>query len=374
MRRRWIELCAGTGATTLRLVGGPRLNPVVGMIGCKRRQASTILGMCGRRPGEGASAILLVDAGPWGWVWPTLLEHPGGVAGHMRGWVGRDPRVLWTDLAAEGPPEDLVERAAAWLCGVPRPAGQKGDGRLVATDHATGRTMRDGQTGQDRRRLRQGSGAGRPDQPAGQRNPTGEMGTSGKGLTSPETVARRVEVVARWLVLQAGSSRGKAVTVGPNGTWKTHGFAHLSDLARAKGFRYRFDVEVLADRVEALRFPGGNVAVYNGDVADLVPTGDLSDTDVLFDPPYVDRTGYGWDCARAQVVTTATSFADAGARVLVCEAEPVAELVELGWLPYNLSHLGRSNAGPEWVTTNAPAARFPQVGEQRRLFAPGVPL
>lgn len=58
---------------------------------------------------------------------------------------------------------------------------------------------------------------------------------------------------------------------------------------------------------------------------------------VLFDPPYVNTTGYAHDLPRPDVVAIAERWAAAGCTVAICEQEPIAELptwerVEIGGL------------------------------------------
>lgn len=104
--RLFAELFAGTASTTLRLVGGPRMRPPVGYMGSKAGLASSILSTLGLHPGQGADAVLLVDAGPWGWAWSTMLDRDGAAATAdvLRGWAGRDPSELWRELADQPPP------------------------------------------------------------------------------------------------------------------------------------------------------------------------------------------------------------------------------------------------------------------------------
>lgn len=85
---------------------------------------------------------------------------------------------------------------------------------------------------------------------------------------------------------------------------------------------------------------------------------------VLLDPPYVGTVGYPCgDMPRDEVVSLALDWHGAGADVIVCEAEPVAELVALGWVAECIQE-GKGNArarmqararqsgsrGAEWVT------------------------
>jgi hypothetical protein len=231
----------------------------------------------------------------------------------------------------------------------------EGLSRLVTSDHATGRVMIAGQTGDVR--LVQASGGERRDtpQPAGQRNTEGEI-TRSKGITDPGTVARRIEdiehAVTSWLVLQSGNALGKPVEVRPDGSWGLAGYAHLSDSARSKGFKSRVRPEIIADHVE--RLPGvGTIGVYHGDARDLVLVGDHSRTVVYFDPPYLGRTGYGWDLPREEVLAFARGCSDTGAVVVVSEAEPLD--LGPGWFHVELTHYGRKGGGTEWITCNRPS-------------------
>ena len=69
----WVEPFAGAAACAIRLVGGAWLSPPVAWMGGKRRLASSILAAMGAPEGR-PSRVVLADAGPWGWVWPLLLD------------------------------------------------------------------------------------------------------------------------------------------------------------------------------------------------------------------------------------------------------------------------------------------------------------
>jgi hypothetical protein len=60
---------------------------------------------------------------------------------------------------------------------------------------------------------------------------------------------------------------------------------------------------------------------------DVVPPGSV----VVIDPPYVGTCPYAHDLPRAEVVRVARAWAAKGARVAVCEAEAIGELVAEGW-------------------------------------------
>jgi hypothetical protein len=103
--RLFAELCCGSAAVTLRLLGGPRAKPPVSYMGSKRGYATAILGAMGLHAGQGAKAVLLCDPGPWSRVWRVLVTPEGcrEVAAIIRGWVGEDPRALWTRLRETAP-------------------------------------------------------------------------------------------------------------------------------------------------------------------------------------------------------------------------------------------------------------------------------
>lgn len=113
--RLFAELFAGTASLSLWLLGCPQ--PPCGYMGSKRRFASEIAAVAGLRSALGAGAILLVDAGPWGRTWPTLVGERGDdVVRLLRQWADDcDPFELWYELCASPEPVDDVEHAAAYL-------------------------------------------------------------------------------------------------------------------------------------------------------------------------------------------------------------------------------------------------------------------
>ena len=112
----WVEPFAGAAACALRLVGGPRLRPVISWTGGKRRLARSITEAMGV-PRSRPSRVILNDAGPWGWVWPLLLRRESAlaVAEVLRAWGGEDRRELWSRLSVRPPVGDPVADAAQWL-------------------------------------------------------------------------------------------------------------------------------------------------------------------------------------------------------------------------------------------------------------------
>jgi hypothetical protein len=310
----WVEPFAGAAACALRLVGGRGLTPAVSWMGSKRRLAGDILGAMGVPAGR-PSRVLLGDAGPWGWVWPLLLkpENSARVAAVLRSWAGEHHRALWDRLFAEPPREDLHERAAQWLwlqsraaSGVPMWWSEWLDG--------------------GRGRWEQGSGEGRPPQPAGQRG-TWRMGEE-------QRKSRRGD--------RGASQKGTSRDVG--------GMS---------------DPRTIADRLDAIALAAQAVSwdVFHGRAEALVPhlTGP---TWALLDPDYQGATGYGWTCSRPDVVSTAIRWAMAGAVVGVCEAVP---LTIPGWHALELT---REGGKPEWLTMSRAPARLPE--RQASLFSEGA--
>lgn len=270
--RTLVDLCAGAAAVSLRALAGARLDPPVSWMGGKRSLAGDILAAMGweGRPDR----VVLVDAGPWGWVWPVLLDPEQGarVCVILREWEGSDPRALWDALAAEPPAEDLAERAAQWLwlqCRAP-------SGVPIV--------WREGQwwKGSGSKATQRGRDASRPV----------------TGIIHPATIADRIDAI-RWAV---GAS-------------------------------------------------GAQVEVRHCDVSEVEP---IPGSVVYFDPPYVGCTGYGWDCARAEVLAVAQRWADAGCLVAVSEAVP---LDLEGWHPMDLTPRVRRGGKPEWLTLSRPPVR-----------------
>ncbi len=97
----------------------------------------------------------------------------------------------------------------------------------------------------------------------------------------------------------------------------------------------------------------------------------------MIDPPYVGTTGYAHDLPRGEVVRIARAWRDAGARVAVCEAEPIQELVEEGWafIDYADQRVGQkrtfSKQQREVLTMSEPAAKGWRKAEQVGLFGGG---
>ena len=101
----------------------------------------------------------------------------------------------------------------------------------------------------------------------------------------------------------------------------------------------------------------------------LTPTADLPvpplppGTVVYMDPPYAGTTGYKHALDRTAVIEIARRWHDAGARVYISEAEPIAAL---GWHHVEITSERKGQARtfgatPEWLTcSHRPAWTPPQ--------------
>lgn len=355
------ELFAGSGAVTLQLVGGAKLGPPVSYMGSKRYYAIAILAAFGLLPGLGAGSLLLCDGGPWGWVWQALADPTlaRAVAAVLRSWRHEDPTELWRRLAAEPPPEVLVELAATvlWLQG--RTASNVPLWWEPAQGEAAGRWVMQSDDAKPYRAQQ-------------------VHGGRYSGLRSTETVADRVSVIAdamaRWIALQEGNHAGKAVHV-TDGRWKVHGYGHLSNSARERGFKERLRVDLVADQVEQVAaLPWAPLGIVHGDVdaaLALLPH-DLSEAVVYLDPPYQGATRYAVSCERERVLDLARELDGRGAFVGISEAEP---LPLPGWHSIEITHARKgiprstSKQKREFLTLNRPPVG--QVAQQVGLFGGG---
>lgn len=346
----WLDLCCGSGATTLNAIGGPSLEPLTGWMGGKRRFASGILAAMGVRRRRIRSATM-VDAGAWGWVWPAILDEELGaeVAEVLEGWREEDPVALWDRLAKELLPEDPALAVAHWLWIQGRSASNTPVWYEV--DEGWQKAQRPDQHTRQKATQRgswSGTGGGRCN-----------------GLRSTETVANRIrsiaEITARWIVLQAGSWQGKEVTADLEGErFRTHGFARPSESSLARN-GHCFNLGTLVERTRHLP---RSITAIQALVEEVEPPADASSFRVYFDPPYRGRTGYEVKLPRESVLEVARRWDAAGAVVAVSEGEPLLELE--GWHHVDLTPLGRKGCGPEHLTLNRPPAWTP--GRQVSLF------
>jgi len=320
----FVELCCGSAAVTLKLLGGRHAVPPISYMGSKRGYAVTILGAMGLRCGIGADSVLLCDAGPWAHVWAVLADETRchEVASILRGWADEDPRSLWERLREEHRGEWdgwTVERAAGWL---------------TTTLWAR---------------------AANPEMGFDDANERVERGTRWGGNVGTCDVAHRIESVAAWLLC---------------GLW-----AHNPGFPLASGFT---TVEDQRDRggrngglpsldpvlPRARVLDSSPLSIYAGSAEDLSPPGDCEGVYVYMDPPYVDCTRYSVDMSRETVLAVARRWSDAGAVVCVSEAEP---LPLDGWHHVEITgeRVGQkrtfSRQQREWLTMNREPQHRPAV-------------
>lgn len=381
----WVEPFAGAAACALRLVGGRDLAPPVAWMGGKRRYARAILDALAV-PEERPARVRLADAGPWGWVWPLLLEPVGAarVAAVLRSWSGEHPRDLWQRLAAQPPAEELHERGAQWLWLQARSASGVPiwwDGWRFRNEDRIEPQSTWGRYGEDNAGRWKASDGRGVDRPAGARAVGGrwEVGkTEGRtssqgawqkgnvGRVQPAANGQRGDEPGSWRFAGrpdrvqedrpacmssdktlAGWRMGEEVTKARRGT------RTISEKGTAAGRTGGMVFPgTIADRVEAIArgFAGLEVQVRHADARGI----EVGPGFVYLDPPYVGATGYGWDMPRAEVLALAQRWADAGAVVAVSEAEPLALP---GWHHLELT---RTGGKPEWLTLSRAPARRPE--------------
>lgn len=133
-------------------------------------------------------------------------------------------------------------------------------------------------------------------------------------------------------------------------------------------------IEALAEwaaRIESTPTP--SAVALNARAEEIPVPADARGWLVYADPPYQGTTGYRCEWPRADVLEVARRWADAGASVMISEAEP---LDLPGWHHVEISALRRGQARTfskqqrEWLTLSERPAWRPPV--QRSLFAVGA--
>ena len=333
--RLFVELCCGSAAVTLKLLGGRHAVPPISYMGSKTGYALTILGAMGLRSGIGADSVLLCDAGPWAHVLSVLAdrERCGEVATILRGWADEEPRALWERLRAEHRGEWdgwTAERAAGWLTLGTWTFGRVADG-----------------TGFNR-------GTAYPTKKT-------ENHHGGPPVTTRK-LAHRLDAVAAWLC---------------DGDW-SHG-----NLPGEGGFndnrtgscdnRRPGNTGNIAQRLETS--PRSNFSVYAGPAEDIDPPDDCEGVYVYMDPPYVGTTGYAATMPRDTVLATLQKWHDAGAVVCCSEAVGLADGLTGDWHEVDIAHarVGQkrtfSACQGEWITMNRPPQHKPAT-QQGFAFPP----
>lgn len=335
----FVDLCCGSAAVALRLLGGPNARPPISYMGSKRGYAGAILAVLGLRSGQGAGAVVLVEAGPWAKAW-RLLTTPAGcrrVAEVIRGWIGEDARALWERLRAEPVPADEAEAVGAWCCLQHGNVGAK----AVSTDGARWQTA--GYAEETEAALERGFLARlRPDLLAGQTTALSSLRWPPVQVVEGDVAGVDPAEVAKWLWLQARTCNSVPVFV-EGGEWRmcekrTSARRHIAQTHVAEysktavqrnagdeggwGLQYP---ETLALRAESCRdvLARQPVVLSTADVSSVEPGKLPPGTMVYLDPPYQGCTGYAKDLTRPQVLDVARRWSDAGATVCVSEAEPL---------------------------------------------------
>jgi len=324
-------------------------------MGAKTGYADVLLGLMGLAPGQGAR-----DGTRYLWSEPDpgvrlLLEayRDAGLARAaadiIRGWAGEDPRALWERLRAEGAPRGLpADLCLRWLS-----YGQDPDRGFRAT-----------------------AGGTWPDRPP----EVGSVAERTEGLpTLPAEVhpdARAVEPreVARWALLGEWAFRRGEPGSGPAGETRWANGPWRNAAGEVVATRVGLTAEAMSGRWGLPTLPADIAPdARTIDPGPCLPVG----TWVFIDPPYQGTTGYGHDLPRSEVVALARRWAEAGAGVMVTEAEAIPELVAEGWhaVEYDHGRVGQrrtfSRQQREVATMNRAPGRVDRLGVPLDLFGGG---
>ena len=299
----FVELCAGTAALSLRLAH-PRARPPASRMGAKTGYADAILRCMGLHPGQGAEHYLWCepDAGV------RLLLHAlrdreiaTKAAAIIASWASEDPRALWERLKAEGPavcpPVDPRE--------VARVARIISANRLVNPDPETWKNTGNG----------------------GYRHGGAEFCTPIDRLADAMAAVPQVDGAAVVDDARAVDAREVARVLYGSATsydarlWS--GFVHPEEGGRYGAAR----ADVARRTAELPTLP----ATITDDARPLEPPQLPPGVCVFADPPYLNTTGYAHAFPRSEWLPVVRRWRDAGALVVVSEAEPIPDLMAEGW-------------------------------------------
>ncbi len=381
----WVELCAGTAALTLRLIGGRFCRPPVSRMGSKSGYGEALLSIAGLRAGQGAEAVLLCEPDDGcrallqAYPQPEVLREAAEI---IRSWADEDPRELWERLRAEGP----IRGASG--------------GEVARWAYVTGQSVEKRPTG--------ASWFTRP---------------NGEGQKSIEGYAEDLErlaasELARWARIttsnrlvnvdphtwmntgQGGTKHGgedfstgaedlargfEGVSAREVGRWVSIGHLSYRDAQPESGFGvaqgYLTPKETkgpIAGRADILESGAASwpPVTVCADCREIDPEGIPEGTVCYIDPPYLGDgsqkiTGYGHGLTREEVVAMATSWSDAGARVMISECAPLTDDLGPGWQAVNITATRKGQkrtfsteqGRTEWVTVNfEPHWRPSQLG------------
>lgn len=430
--RAFCEIPAGLASVSLALQGGKYCKPPVSRQGAKTGYVIPILDAMGLRPGQGAQSYLFCEADPdvrnllIAYTQPALLR---AVAEVLRGWKDEEPRALWTRLRDERRARKaalpLDQSVAEWMF--------LHHGSFSGKDIEKGMGRPQGGVPDGERPNGLWTSAIRPSldivHDAAERLATGP-GWPPVAVTSS---APSVEEVAGWLTLCAWTRGNRTIGsyMGPDRPSACHppgwtacitgeGIAKRADALAAQherpdsagpwprtcitsraptaeevaGWVYVVgrsiggrdgsgfvETEETGGAARGLRTEGfgarvDRLAEVSSRPTEPTPGVDLEGCICYLDPPYQGTTGYIADMPRAEVVRLATSYAAAGALVVVSEAVPIPELTALGWDAVDIARERRgqrrtfsADGGKnEWLTMSKPPINRP--AQQVGMFGP----
>jgi hypothetical protein len=410
----FVELCAGTAALSLRL-HHPRARPPVSRMGAKTGYADVILRCMGLRPGQGSA-----DGTRYLWCEPDagvrLLLHSYrdravslAAAEIIRGWKDEDPRALWERLRAEGParcpPVDPAE-VARFLYGTaasyggpkgslwdtflhPEEGGRYGAARADVADKTAALPTVEATITTDARdidprevaryaRILTANRLVNPDPETWQNTGRGGYKHGGADFCTPAVdlaarFADAVEVPGAAVVDDARKVDPREVA-----RWSlVSGWAAHGKDAGSYGGPGR-----CGDKTCALTIEGAERRYQDAPTLSATLTDDARAVDppqlppgvvAYIDPPYVGTTGYAHAFPRCEWLPIVRRWADAGALVVVSEAEPIPELMPEGWHAVEITGERKgqkrtfSKQQREWLTMSRAPAWKPS--EQMGLFS-----
>ena len=122
MSLTFVELCAGSAAVSLHLLGGQHAKPPAPYQGSKRAYAASLLDIMGLVPGQTVEHLVLVEPGPWAAVWQVMSQGGAmGIVAAMEPWCVPDAAQQHAtfnrlrDSLLAGALVDPVAEAAGWL-------------------------------------------------------------------------------------------------------------------------------------------------------------------------------------------------------------------------------------------------------------------
>jgi len=179
--------------------------------------------------------------------------------------------------------------------------------------------------------------------------------------------------VARWSLIQANEWRGNAVIERDGELWAMAGEVGRTILRRVQMVDGRdLSLENLSDQFRATPDPP---AVITDDARTVDPPQLPPGVVAFIDPPYENCTGYAHKFPRGAWLPIVRRWAEAGALVVVSEAEPIPELMAEGWHAVEITGERKgqkrtfSKQQREWLTMSRAPAWKPS--EQMGLFHGG---